>query len=239
MQRLTIYSMPSIPMNILAINTAFAELGLSLMKNGALAAHYYAAAGKKNGAALFRILDEFFSSAQMGLEEVDLYVVVQGPGSFTGIRSGMTVAKTLAQVHQKPTIGVNSLELLAAMTPSAATPFYVLLNCTRSEVFYAQFQVESQRIVQLTDIRLTALEDLWETLAKSPVVLKRIAPPQTQKPSLFDQLLLQPIQCPTAQGFPLLKLGQVAYEKCQGNFPVVHPLYFKKEVQRPPRVCHF
>lgn len=219
-------------MNILAINTAFSDLGMSLMKNGALVAHYYSVGQTKNGATFFRILDEFLAGGKMLLEEIDLYVVVQGPGSFTGIRSGMTVAKTLAQVHQKPTIGVHSLELLAAMATAPSVPFYVLLNCTRSEVFYAQFQWESHHLVQLTEIRLTTLEDLWGTLEKSPVVLKRVTSAKTRKVALFDQLLLQPMPSPLVESSSLLKLGQAAYEKYQGNFPVIHPLYIKKEVQR-------
>lgn len=222
--------MHSKTMNILTINTAFSDLGMSLMKNEKLVANYYSICKKQSETLIFQTLDAFLKNTQTTLEEIDLYVVVQGPGSFTGIRIGMAVAKTLAQVHQKPIVGVTSLELLGAMAAPLEEPFYVLLNCTRSEVFYAKFQLESQNLVQLTEIHLTTLENLWQKIEKFPVILKRVVSSKASSHSLFDQLALHTLQYPIADGYPLLKLGQAHYSRCQGNFPIIHPLYIKREV---------
>ena len=46
------------------------------------------------------------------LQDIDLFAVNHGPGSFTGIRAGVTVAKTLAKELNKNVIGINSLDIL-------------------------------------------------------------------------------------------------------------------------------
>ena len=217
-------------MNMLALNTAFNTVAVSLMKQNELAANYYAVCKKRGEQLIFQVLENLLNNAQMALPQIDCYVVVQGPGSYTGIRIGMAVAKTLAQIHQTPMIGINSLQLLAALATPLHAPFYVLLNCTRSEVFYAQFQFESQKPVPLTDIRLTTLEALWDSLHDQPVVLQRLAPAKGTSSPLFEQLSLHPLQYPIADAYALLQLGRDAYDHYQGHFPIVHPIYLKKDV---------
>ncbi len=217
-------------MNILALNTAFTTIGVSLLKNDELAGNYYSVCKKRGEQLIFHVLDDLVNNAQLTFPEIDCYLVVKGPGSYTGLRIGMAVAKTLAQVHQKPVIGITSIELLASMAAPLETPFYVLLNCTRSEVFYAQFQFESQKLVPLSEIRLTTLEALWEEVQGQPVVLKQIVPPQAASSSLFEQLSRHPCQYPLADAYPLLQLGRKYYPQYQGNFPIVHPIYLKKDV---------
>ncbi|MBF0276450.1 MAG: tRNA (adenosine(37)-N6)-threonylcarbamoyltransferase complex dimerization subunit type 1 TsaB [SAR324 cluster bacterium] len=217
-------------MNILAINTAFTNIGVSLMKNNELAGNYYSVCKKRGEQVVFHVLDDLLSNAQMQLEQIDCFVVVQGPGSYTGLRIGMAVAKTLAQVHQRPVIGITSIELLASMTSPLQVPFYVLLNCTRTEVFYAQFRFEGLKTVQLSEIRLSTLESLWEQIQGHAVVYKQVAAPSSASTPLLEKLKCQPFHYPIADAFPLLELGRERFAACNGKFPNVLPIYLKKDV---------
>ncbi len=217
-------------MNVLAINTAFADLGISLMKDNELVANYYSICKKRSEQLIFSVLDDLLNNAKMGLDQIDFYIVVTGPGSYTGLRIGMGVAKTLAQIYHKPVIGVTSLELLASMGQYPEQPFYVMLNCTRTEIFYAQFQFDEHGLKQLTDIHLNTLEVLLDQVENQPVILKRtvnFTNPATEP--LFEKLALLPLQYPIADAYPLLLTGQKIYHHCNRNFPIVNPIYIKKD----------
>ena len=217
-------------MNMLTLNTAFLDVAISLTKNDELVANYYSVGNKQNEQLIFQTLGSLLDNAQMSLQQIDCYVVIKGPGSYTGLRIGMSVAKTLGQVYQKPVIGVTSLELLASMAAPLKKPFFVLLNCARSEIFYARFQFKSGKVFQQTEIQLTTLESLRQHLNGEPVVLKRLVTRNRLFDTLFEHLPRHTLQYPIADGYPLLKLGLEYYQKYDGNFPIVNPLYVKKDV---------
>ena len=217
-------------MNMLTLNTAFLDLAISLTKDDELVANYYSVGNKQNERMIFQILRSLLDNSQMGLQQIDCYVVIKGPGSYTGLRIGMSVAKTLGQIYQKPVIGVTSLEMLASMATPLKKPFYVLLNCARSEIFYARFQFKSDKVMQQSNIQLTTLESLRQQLKGEPVVLKRLVTRNRLSDTLFEHLPHHTLQYPIADGYPLLKLGHEYYQKYDGNFPIVNPLYVKKDV---------
>ena len=115
----------------LSVDTSFEHLGLCLTRNGVPLVNYYSLCHRRNATIIFEVIDDLLRSAELSLAEVDAYVVNCGPGSYTGVRIGMSVAKTFAQVHDKPVIQVNSLELLAGQIRHLKNDFPVLLNCTR------------------------------------------------------------------------------------------------------------
>lgn len=222
-------------MNTLAINTAFTQIGISLTKDDVLVANYYSVCKKRGEQLIFRVIEQLLQNAQMELEAIDCFVVAQGPGSYTALRIGMSIVKTLAQVHQKPLIGVNSLECLASMVRPQPDPFYVLLNCSRSEIFWAQyrFDLEQERGQQLeacSDIHFTTLDKVWDKVKDESVVLKQAVPNAKYASPLFQELSLLPLEYPIADAFPVLQRGLLEYERCAGDYPIVLPLYMKKDV---------
>ncbi len=68
---------------------------------------------------LFRDLDLLQSRAQFRLDRIDLFAVAAGPGSFTGLRVGLTAVKAWSEVHNKPIAAISGLEAIAAQ----ASPF--------------------------------------------------------------------------------------------------------------------
>jgi tRNA threonylcarbamoyladenosine biosynthesis protein TsaB len=72
---------------------------------------------------------------------LDLVCVTVGPGSFTGLRIGVTTAKTLAYAVGAQIIGVDTLEVLAAQAPAAADRLWTIMDAQRQEFFAAAFEV--------------------------------------------------------------------------------------------------
>ena len=149
----------------LSVDTSFEHLGLCLTRNGVALANYYSLCHRRNATIIFEVIDDLLKSAELSLAEVDAYVVNCGPGSYTGVRIGMSVTKTFAQVHDKPVIPVNSLELLAGQIRHQKNDFPVLLNCTRREIFHSVFRIVDDHPVAQTAIQLTSQKNSLKSQA--------------------------------------------------------------------------
>lgn len=218
-------------MNILAIDTSAEHLSISIVQNHQLLANYYSLCKKKNSQILFSVLDELIINVNMDLSQIDLYVVNKGPGSYTGVRIGMGVIKTLAQVHQKPIVAVNSLELLASLTLPTKVPFYALLNCTRREFFYAQFQYKNDTLIQLNEIQMELLNNFPLILQTVPLILQRFSSVSAIPVKYFETLNHLPKKTSVPDAYQLIQLGQKRWqERGEDVFEEVHPLYVKKDL---------
>jgi tRNA threonylcarbamoyladenosine biosynthesis protein TsaB len=87
--------------------------------------------------------------------DVQLVAVAVGPGSFTGLRVGVTTAKTLAYAVGAEVMGVNTLEVIAAQTPADAAAVWAVLDAQRNQVYAARFvrTQEGLRTDRATEIR--------------------------------------------------------------------------------------
>ena len=217
----------------LSVDTSFEHLGLCLTRNGVPLANYYSLCKRKNSKIIFEILDELLKNTELKLAEVDAYIINCGPGSYTGVRIGMAVVKTFAQVNKKPIVPVTSLELLAGQVSQFKNDFHVLLNCTRREIFHETFRnIEDQPVAQ-TQIQLTSLEKFIESNEGVPVVLYRISPERRKSEPLFEKLEHLPLDYPVADALLLDRLG--AKKMFSSNFDsnaAVNPLYIKREVEK-------
>jgi tRNA threonylcarbamoyladenosine biosynthesis protein TsaB len=86
---------------------------------------------------------------------IELVAVAKGPGSFTGLRLGVTTAKILAYAARAAIIGVDTLDVLAAQAPPGAGRLWAILDAQRSELFAALFEnanAEGVRRISDTEI---------------------------------------------------------------------------------------
>lgn len=68
---------------------------------------------KRQAEALLPIMEAMMAKAGLSVQAMDAFACAQGPGSFTGLRIGVTMAKTMAQFAEKPVVGISSLAALA------------------------------------------------------------------------------------------------------------------------------
>ena len=217
----------------LSVDTSFEHLGLCITRNGVPLANYYSLCKRKNSKIIFEVLDELLKNTEIKLGEVDAYVINCGPGSYTGVRIGMAVVKTFAQVNKKPIVPVTSLELLAGQVSQLKNDFHVLLNCTRREIFHERFRIVEDQPVAQTQIQLTSLEKFIECNENVPVVLYRLSPERRKPETLFEKLVHLPLDYPIADALLLDRLG--AKKLLSSAFDLdapVNPLYIKREVEK-------
>lgn len=122
---------------LLALETTSAHGSLALLEDGALRAARDLEAGRYS-TQLFTALSELAAAAGLSLSQVEAYAVANGPGSFTGVRVGLTAVKGLIEVWHRPAIAVSTLAAVAALAETDA-PVLAALDAARGEVYWGHY----------------------------------------------------------------------------------------------------
>ncbi|WP_422927299.1 tRNA (adenosine(37)-N6)-threonylcarbamoyltransferase complex dimerization subunit type 1 TsaB [Singulisphaera sp. PoT] len=91
--------------------------------------------GQRHGRQLIPTIASLLSEAGLALADLDGFAVGLGPGSYTGLRIGLTAVKTLAYVTGKPVVGLNSLEVIAQNAPGEALSVSVVADAQRGDLY--------------------------------------------------------------------------------------------------------
>ncbi len=117
-------------MKYLFIDSATTNLVVAIINEGKIAYIYDNNDGHDTSSKMMPVLAEAFENAGLKPQYIDKIFVVTGPGSFTGIRVGLTVAKTMAYALNIPIVPISSLEVMASCSGGTA-----LINARRGYVF--------------------------------------------------------------------------------------------------------
>ncbi len=163
-------------MRVLGIETATMVCGAAVTEKGRVVAECQVEARNVHAERLMSLVEQALASAGAGLDAVDAIAVSEGPGSFTGLRVGVSVAKGLAYATGKPLVGVPTLGALAqqAVRASAVPPGKVivpLLDARRGEVYYQLFSHENGAAIPIGEPRAAEISEVVALLAEHPAVL--------------------------------------------------------------------
>lgn len=101
-------------MKVLSIDTSNYTLGVALLDGMEVKGEYMTNLKKNHSVRVMPAIETLMKDCDIKPSELDKIVVAKGPGSYTGVRIGVTIAKTLAWTLNIPIVGVSSLEALAA-----------------------------------------------------------------------------------------------------------------------------
>lgn len=147
---------------ILAINTSTLQFGLALMDmGGAVRGEVFVAPRSKNYTGLMPSLDHLLAQTTVSPSAIEAVAVARGPGSYTGLRVGISAAKGFCQALGVPVMGVSSLEALAMQVPYTTLPLCPVLDSRKGEVFCARFHWSGPTVLRRdADDASFRLEDL-------------------------------------------------------------------------------
>lgn len=138
-------------MKALAIDTSTSVAGIALVDEKGLLAEYAINDRKTHSQKLVPMLKELLDSMNMTPADVDIFAAVTGPGSFTGLRIGVTTIKALAYAAQKPTAGITSLDALAsAVTADEDTIICPMLDARNNQIYTALYKSKNGIAVNLS-----------------------------------------------------------------------------------------
>lgn len=132
-------------MNLLALDTCDSRGSISVLRDGELLQTVEHDTADDYSIWLLPAIDRVLQSSGLAFADVDVYVAASGPGSFTGVRVGLTTVKAWAEVTGKPIVGVSRLEALATLAQPAAGEFVAAFtNAQRKQIYGALYRTERE-----------------------------------------------------------------------------------------------
>lgn len=154
-------------MLILAFESSAKAASVALVRDGELVAQSFQCTGLTHSRTLLPMAESLLKNCEISLKDVDAFAVAYGPGSFTGIRIGVSTVKGLSWASGKPCAGVSTLEAMACHGKGFEGIICPLMDARRNQVYNALFRYDSEgRLLRLCKDRAIALSELAEELEK-------------------------------------------------------------------------
>ena len=151
-------------MKILALESSAVACSVCLTEDAEMLAQSYENSGLTHSRTLLPMAEELLKNCGVSLAEVDVIAVAAGPGSFTGLRIGVSAAKGLGWALDKPCAKVSTLEAMAWSLAFWPGELCCVMDARRKQVYTARFRSDGEAPVRLCPDRAISLEELAEEL---------------------------------------------------------------------------
>jgi tRNA threonylcarbamoyladenosine biosynthesis protein TsaB len=216
-------------MNLLALDTSTLHAAVALKCAGGAILISPGDPAMRHGRVLIPSIQALLAEARLHVRDLDAVAVGLGPGSYTGLRIGITAAKTLVYVVKKPLIGLDSLEIIARGAPVDQIRISVVADAQRGDVFTADFE-RAESGAPLRRVSVTRVESLeaWLAGIKTGTFVMGPALERADFP-----LPAGSVRCGTAanapQGEALIQLAEESMKTCRLEDPaLLEPVYLRR-----------
>lgn len=217
-------------MKVLAIDTSNRSLGVGVLDNQKVVAHYVGTANNNHSVTTMPAIDFVMSANNVKPKELDRIVVAQGPGSYTGLRIGVTTAKTLAWTLGIELVGVSSLAAIAGNSTEYQGYIVPVFDARRDNIYSAVYQWQDGHLVSVIADKHLALAEWLEELLTLPNLEKGIRFVGHDVEKFSDKIIERLPQAEQATSIELNEVNPVTLAKlgleldpvkdCQGFVPV-------------------
>lgn len=157
-------------MKILSFDTATMETTCAVVEDGKVLAASSINSRLSHSETLIAMIEEMLSSLGMEMKDLDMIAVGVGPGSFTGLRISVVLAKIFAKTLDIPVVGVSTLAALARQVAESGVVAPVF-DARRKRVYTAQFKKEGDVLTRLTKDDAVPVEELIDSLPEGAIII--------------------------------------------------------------------
>jgi len=150
--------------NILALETSAKAVSCAVVRDGALIASAFQATGLTHSRTLMPMVETMLQNSELSLTDMDAVAVAIGPGSFTGLRIGVSAAKGLAWALGKPCVAVSTLEAMSRNAACWQGLVVCAMDARRNQVYNALFEANPGGFTRLSEDRAISLAELADEL---------------------------------------------------------------------------
>lgn len=153
-------------MKILALDTSTIMTTCAVLDENQVLGQYSLNGDMAHSEKLVPMVKEVLDSLGLNIEDIDLYGVTKGPGSFTGLRIGVATVKAFAHLFDKPIVGISTLEALAFNLPynEIVVP---MIDARRNRVYTGVYTWNNDKLETIMEQRVIEIDDLLYYLNKS------------------------------------------------------------------------
>jgi tRNA threonylcarbamoyladenosine biosynthesis protein TsaB len=153
-------------LKILSIDTSFSAVSVALTENSEVLANFFINAGLRHSITLMPMIDQLFKCSNERIEDIDLFAVSTGPGSFTGIRIGICTVQGMSLALDKPCVGISSLHSLAVSAMLSTKDIFGVIICAMDakcqRVYSAVFENSKTGLTRKTNDCALTINELVE-----------------------------------------------------------------------------
>jgi len=190
-------------MNILAIDTSTMISTVTIASENEILGDFNVNQQKTHSESLVPMIETLLNLLGMEIKDIDEFVIAEGPGSFTGLRIGMTIAKTLAQVNDRKLVPISTL--LALANNSSSDKLKVpMLDARGNRVYGAVYDKDFNEIIKED---LYTIEDFSEMVNGLDEEIELIGDISLKYEDLFEKAKVLPINFRNTIGKSLIKLA--------------------------------
>ena len=156
----------------LSLDTSSLVGSLAILRDGTLLGVVSTTSEENYSSRMFRHLEFLLHDLSLKLSDFDLFSVAAGPGSFTGLRVGLTAVKGWAEVFSKPIVGVSALEAVAVQALPGISPrtavVVPILDARRGQIYCAFYREMDSGLLLQGDQRVMSPEELFNEIRALP-----------------------------------------------------------------------
>lgn len=147
-------------MKILAVDTTAVSASVAIAEEDKIIGEFSINTALTHSQTLVPMIEELLKKTNISIADLDTVAVNAGPGSFTGVRIGVSAVKGIAFANSLPCISVSTLESMAYNMRPNNCIVCAVMDARCSQVYNALFKVKGNDVTRLTDDRALALSDL-------------------------------------------------------------------------------
>lgn len=152
-------------MKILSVDSSAKTASVAVTDDEKLLSECFVNAGLTHSRTLMPMIDNALSQADMTIKDIDAFCVTCGPGSFTGIRIGISAVKGLALANEKPCAGVSTLHAAAYNFADEKCIVCAVMDARCNQVYTALFRCDNSAVTRLCEDKAISINDLFAELS--------------------------------------------------------------------------
>ncbi len=158
-------------MKILAIESSAKAASVAIADGGKILAEMFINTGLKHSVTIMPAIEELCKATGINVSDMDRIAISRGPGSFTGLRIGMAVAKGLAWASDIPCCAVSTLEAAAINVAHMEGIICAVMDARAGQVYNAIFSAKGGVLTRLCEDRAISIQDLLRELSEKKDVI--------------------------------------------------------------------
>ncbi len=226
-------------MIVVGLETSSTIAGIAVIRDRRVMAEASQELGGVHAEKLPGMLERIMDDLDLPWSEVEGFAISIGPGSYTGLRVGLSLVKGLAYVTKRPVAAVPTLDAIAFQVPSCRYPVHVLTDARRGQVYEARYDTSGGWPERQTEFRVGPLADVLESIddtvllvgsgvdAYQPDIVSVLGERACFPPAVAGRLMASST---AFLGLDRLKRGE------QSDLNALEPLYLRKTdfARQPP-----
>ena len=214
-------------MKILAVDTSSFPASAAIAEDNVILGEYVIRNKKKHSQNLMAMVERLFDDLDMDISEIDMFAVTVGPGSFTGLRIGISTVRAFAQAAGKPVVGINTLEALAYNFAGSDAIVIPMLDARRDEVFTAAYSFSGNEESELLAPTVMTIDEISGLFSDGNVIYTGDGMLKHRAEITGDNIVFAPAHLSEVRAAAVAALAFAKSDRAV-NYNMITPLYLRK-----------